>query len=415
MTKPIGALCNLDCKYCFYLEKESLYGSHKEHDYKMSDAVLEQYVRQYIESQPVPTVTFAWQGGEPTLMGLDFYQKAVVLQKKYANGKTIENAFQTNCTLLNDRWCAFFKEHNFLVGASIDGPEELHDAYRVDKSDKPSWARVMRGIEFLKKHEVEFNTLTCVNRVTSQKPLQVYRFLKSIGSQYLQFIPIVERSADHLSKKLGLDYAAPPQLDKLSAAEDNPRVTYWSVRPEDYGEFLVQIFDRWVRKDVGHTYVQIIDVMLGKWLGMQGGTCVFAETCGDAMAIEHTGDVYSCDHFVYPKYHLGNIMNESLAQLVNSDAQRQFGQDKADKLPRYCRECEVRFACNGECPKHRFEQTPDGEAGLNYLCAAYKRFFKHIDPYMRVMANLYRSQRAPAEVMQLIKERPELFKNSGRK
>lgn len=406
MTKPIGAICNLDCKYCFYLEKESLFGEAKSHNYRMSEDVLENYIRQYIETQPTNQVSFAWQGGEPTLLGLEFFEKAVALQKKYANGKTIENAFQTNCTLLNDRWCQFFKENQFLIGASIDGPEELHDAYRVDKQQKPTFARVMRGIEYLKKHEVEFNTLTCVNRVTSQKPLDVYRFLKGIGSTFLQFIPIVERSADPTAQALGLDHATPPDMDKLAPAEDNPRVSYWSVRPKDYGVFLNKIFDRWVCRDVGKTYVQIFDVALGKWLGMKNaGICVFAETCGSALAIEHTGDLYSCDHFVYPKFHLGNIMNTALGELVESAAQRQFGLDKRDKLPRYCRECEVRFACNGECPKHRFESTPEGEPGLNYLCGAYKLFFNHIDPYMRVMADLYRAQRPPAEIMQLIQDK----------
>lgn len=411
MTKPIGSLCNLDCKYCFYLEKEVLYGDPEGHNFRMSDEVLDKYIRDYIASQPTPTVSFAWQGGEPTLMGLDFFEKVVSLQKQYANGKTIENALQTNCTLLNDRWCRFFREHGFLIGASIDGPAELHDAYRVDKAGKPSYDRVMRGIEYLKKHEVEFNTLTCVNRLTATKPLQLYRFLKGIGSRYMQFIPIVERSADVTAKKLGLDYASPPQMDKLAPAEDNPRVTYWSVRPKDYGDFLVQIFDRWVRKDVGDTFVQIVDVALGKWLGMkQAGLCVFAETCGSAMAMEHTGDLYSCDHFVYPQYHLGNIMNTSLGEMADSAFQRSFGTDKRDKLPRYCRECDVRFACNGECPKHRFELTPDGEPGLNYLCPAYKRFFRHVDPYMRAMAELYRNGRPPMQIMDMIRERPELFK-----
>ncbi len=405
MTKPIGSLCNLDCKYCFYLEKETLFGGASAHDFRMNENLLDNFIRQYIEAQPIDTVSFAWQGGEPTLLGVDFFEKVVSFQNKYANGKHIENAFQTNCTLLNERWCQFFKEHRFLIGASIDGPEAIHDAYRVDKHAKPTFARVIRGIEYLIKHEVEFNTLTCVNRVSSQKPEIVYRFLKGIGSTFLQFIPIVERSADASSKSLGLALATPPQLDKLAPADDNPRVSHWSVRPTDYGNFLVEIFNRWVKQDVGKTYVQIFDVALAKWLGIKNrGTCVFEETCGGALAIEHNGDVYACDHFVYPQYHLGNILNQHLGALVESPAQIQFGMDKKNKLPRYCQTCSVRFACNGECPKHRFESTPDGDPGLNYLCSAYKHFFNHIDPYMRVMADLYNRKQAPALIMQMLKD-----------
>jgi uncharacterized protein len=397
LTKPVGPICNLDCKYCFYLEKEKLYPG--ESEWRMSDAVLEEYVRQYIESQPAPEINFAWQGGEPTLLGVEFFRKAVALQERYAEGKLIFNAIQTNGTLLDDEWCKFLAGNGFLVGLSIDGPEELHDRYRVDKRQQPTFGKVMRGLELLKKHDVQFNTLTVVNRGNSVRPLEVYRFLKSIGSEFLQFIPLVERAAPAELK--GYDFAPPP----VAGEEGNSAVvTEWSVEAEQYGEFLCAIFDEWVRKDVGTTFVQLFDVALGNWMGLGSSLCVFAEKCGGALAIEHNGDIYSCDHYVYPEHRLGNLMNTGLGDMVNSDQQVKFGSDKLDALPRYCLECEVRFACNGECPKHRFIRTPDGEAGLNYLCAAYKRFFTHVDPYMRVMAGLLSNDEAPARIMELLAE-----------
>ncbi len=397
LTKPVGPICNLDCKYCFYLEKEKLYP--RESSWRMSDAVLEKYIRDYIHSQPVAEINFAWQGGEPTLLGVEFFRKAVALQKQYADGKTIFNAIQTNGTLLDDEWCEFLAAEKFLVGLSIDGPAELHDKYRVDKRQQPTFEKVIHGLERLKKHKVEFNTLTVVNRANSQSPLEVYRFLKSIGSQYLQFIPLVERAATAEMKTAGYDFAAPPlpgQKENISAA------TPWSVEAEQYGNFLCAIFDEWVRQDVGTTFVQLFDTALGNWMGLGSSLCVFAEKCGTALAIEHNGDLYSCDHYVYPRYQLGNVMNQSLGAMLNSPVQIKFGNDKLDSLPKFCRECEVRFACNGECPKHRFIQTPDGEAGLNYLCPAYKKFFNHIDPHMKTMAQLLRTDRAPAEIMALL-------------
>jgi uncharacterized protein len=392
LTKPVGPICNLDCKYCFYLEKENLYPG--ENQWRMSDAVLEEYIRQYIHSQPPAEINFAWQGGEPTLLGVDFFRKVVELQKKFADGKIISNAIQTNGTLLDDEWCEFLAAHNFLVGLSIDGPSVMHDAYRVDKRQQPTFGQVMRGLELLKKHRVEFNTLTVVNRINSQAPLEVYRFLKSIGSQYLQFIPLVERK----SKSAGLTLAEPPRPRDPAT----PPVTDWSVEAEQYGIFLCAIFDEWVRHDVGTTFVQLFDTALGNWMGLGSSLCVFAEKCGAALAIEHNGDLYSCDHYVYPRYKLGNVMNHSLGAMVNSAPQIKFGNDKFDSLPKYCRQCEVRFACNGECPKHRFIQTPDGEPGLNYLCAAYKKFFNHIDPHMKTMERLLRAERAPAEIMRML-------------
>ncbi len=401
MTKPTGPICNLDCKYCFYLEKEKLYPD--SHKWAMRHEVLESYIRQYIEAQPLESVDFAWQGGEPTLLGVSFFRAVVALQKKYSGGRTIRNALQTNGTLINDEWGQFLRENGFLVGISIDGPRELHDLYRVDKGGAPTFDRVMRGLNKLKEHGVDFNTLTVVNRKNSTCPLEVYRFLKEVGSGFMQFIPLVERQSTA---------PGPEGLTLIQPSFDGPaEVTEWSVEPLAYGRFLAQIFDEWVRMDVGRYFVQHFDVALENWLGMDASLCVFRKTCGSAMAMEHTGDVYSCDHFVYPEYRLGNITTASLAQMVASPQQITFGQDKLARLPRQCRECAVRFACHGECPKHRFLTTPDGEPGLNYLCAGYKHFFQHIDPYMRFMADELRAERAPANIMSLlggrsVQERP---------
>lgn len=375
----------------------------------MSDEVLEAYVRQYIEQQDVPEVFFAWQGGEPTLLGVDYFRKAVELQERYAGGKRIHNVIQTNGTLLDDGWCAFFAERRFLVGLSIDGPRKLHDRYRVDKKQQPTFDAVMRGLELLQRHKVEYNALTVVNRANSVKPLEVYRFLKGIGAGYLQFIPLVERKASGANDRLRvlrLDFAEPPVVGE--AVDPDSPVTPWSVEPQAYGAFLCAIFDEWVRRDVGSVFVQHFDVALRQWMGMQPGVCVFAEKCGKAMAIEHNGDLYACDHYVYPRYKLGNLLNTSLREMVDSKEQRKFGDDKLDTLPAYCRRCEVRFACNGECPKHRFVKTPDGEEGLNYLCPAYRQFFNHVDPYMKVMRDLVRSGEPAGRVMDVIaaRERP---------
>ncbi|MBK8856133.1 MAG: anaerobic sulfatase maturase [Opitutaceae bacterium] len=396
MTKPIGSRCNLDCSYCFYLEKEKLYTDAG--GMRMKPEVLATYIRDYIAAQPGPVVSFAWQGGEPTLLGVDFFRNAVALQAKYAQGKTIENAFQTNGVLLDDAWGEFLAQHRFLVGLSIDGPAPLHDAYRVDKGGQPTFERVFAGLQVLKKHGVDFNILTTVHRKNSRSPLEVYRFLREVGSGYLQFIPIVERNAaPHTTD--GLWLAPPP--DHEDAAALDQQVTPWSVRPADFGQFLIAIFDEWVQRDVGRVFVQQFDAALANWAGEPAGVCIFNENCGRALAVEHNGDVYSCDHYVYPRYKLGNLMNTSLAALVDSPAQAAFGQAKSATLPRYCRECPVRFACHGECPKHRFLTTPHGEPGLNYLCAGYKKFFTHIDSPMRTMAALLATQQPPATIMSL--------------
>ena len=395
MTKPVGPICNLDCTYCYYLEKEKLFG--RTEKYRMSTALLDKYIREYIQSQSTPEVTFTWQGGEPTLLGVDFFRRVVELQAEYADGRVIQNCLQTNGTLLNDEWAAFFAEHSFLIGISVDGPADLHDAYRVDKRQRPTFDRVMQGVDFLKKHGAEFNTLTVVNRLNSKKPRKVYRFLKDMGSTYIQFIPLVERKPNATARSLGLDLAAPPDLDE--ASDEYSPVTAWSVGSVAYGDFLISIFDEWVRKDVGTIFVQLFDVALNNWMGLGSPLCVFAEKCGRALVMEHNGDVYSCDHFVYPKYKLGNLAEQTLGAMVESPAQIKFGEDKLTTLPAYCRSCEVRFACNGECPKHRFMRTPSGEPGLNYLCGGYKRFFKHIDPYMRTMCQLLNEGRLASDIM----------------
>jgi uncharacterized protein len=401
MAKPIGPICNLKCDYCFYLEKENLYPD--ERRWRMPDNVLDAFIRQQIEAHDVPEVVFTWQGGEPTLLGIDFFRRVIELQALYANGKRIQNSLQTNGTLLDDAWCAFLAEHEFLVGLSLDGPRDLHDQHRPDRHGVGSFDAVMRGLQLLKKHGVEFNTLTVVGRENSRQPLEVYRFLKEAGSRFLQFIPLVERLPSAMSRAAGLTLAEPPVND--SSTEEPLPVTPWSVEPAEYGRFLCAIFDEWVRHDVGLTYIQMFDVMLGIWSGLGAGLCVFAERCGSALALEHNGDLYSCDHYVYPQYRLGNILNTPMRKLAGDPRQRHFGNAKADTLPAWCRNCDVRFACNGECPKHRFLTTPDGEPGLNYLCAGYKMFFRHIDPYMQIMADLLAHQQPPALIMNLLRER----------
>jgi serine-type anaerobic sulfatase-maturating enzyme len=373
LAKPTGAICNLGCKYCFFLSKKDLYpGS----TFRMSDTLLESYISQYIGAQKVPFATIAWQGGEPTLMGLGFFRKAMAIVLKYRQpGMIIQNTIQTNGTLIDDEWCRFFKENNFLVGLSMDGPREIHDVYRVDKAGKPTFDKVIRAARILSRHKVDFNVLTTVHAANGDHPLDVYRFLRDyVRAKFIQFIPIVER-------------------------DETGKVAEWSVKPEQYGRFLSSVFDEWVRRDVGKVFIQIFDACLAAWTGAFQSICLFSQTCGTAIALEHNGDLYSCDHFVDKDHLLGNIEEEGMEKLVSSEKQRRFGQDKLDSLPRYCIRCEVRFTCNGECPKNRFMKTPDGEPGLNYLCAGYKEFFRHIDGSMRFMANELRQGREPANVM----------------
>jgi uncharacterized protein len=370
MAKPSGASCNLRCTYCFYTEKENLYGGSG--PFRMPPEVLESFIRQYIECQDTPEVQFAWQGGEPVLLGIDYFRAVVSLQKKYAGGKKITNTIQTNGTLLTDEWCRFFKKHGILVGLSIDGPRKLHDRYRVKGNGRPSFDTVMQGLELLRKHKVSFNTLTVINAHNSLQPLEVYRFLKRIADGHMQFIPAVERLADDAARNLGLGLAIPP-FNGVMAGSSRP--TPWSVSPEQMADFYIRIFDEWVRHDVGKVFVQFFDVALGNWLGAGSGLCHFLPKCGMAGALEHNGDLYSCDHYVYPRHKLGNIMETPLLELMASVTQQRFGSAKLDNLPECCKVCEVRPACHGDCPKHRFAETPDGGPGLSYLCKAYKGIF----------------------------------------
>lgn len=352
----------------------------------MSDELLEAYIRQYIEAQQIPQATIAWQGGEPTLMGLEFFRRSILYQEKYRRpDMTIQNTMQTNGTLLDDEWCEFFHDNNFLIGLSLDGPKKLHDAYRVDKTGRPTFDKVMKAARLLRKHKVEFNILTTVHAANGDYPMDVYRFLRDeVKANFIQFIPIVERDND-------------------TGYQEGDKVTDRSVKAETYGRFLIETFDEWVRKDVGRIFVQIFDAALAAWAGAPSGICVFSETCGTAMAMEHNGDMYSCDHFVEPKYLLGNIGEKNMASLASSEKQRRFGQNKLDSLPKYCLRCEVLFACHGECPKNRFIKAPDGEPGLNYLCEGYRAFFRHIDGPMRFMAHELRQGRAPANIMDHMK------------
>lgn len=387
MTKPVGAICNLACKYCYYLEKTNLY---KENTSKfvMSDSLLEKFIEEYINSQTMPQVLFTWHGGETLMRPLSFYQKVVELQKKYANGRTIDNCIQTNGTLLNDEWCEFFRDNHWLVGISIDGPQEFHDEYRKNKQGKPSFMKVMQGIHLLNKHQVEWNAMAVVNDYNADYPLEFYHFFKELGCHYIQFTPIVERIHPHAD---GRHLAHVLQKEEKRAD--------FSVSPEQWGNFLCTIFDEWVKNDVGEYFIQIFDATLANWMGAQPGVCTMAPTCGHAGVMEFNGDVYSCDHFVFPEFKLGNIYEKSLIEMMYSEKQIQFGQQKKDSLPNKCKECKYLFACNGECPKNRFLTTEDGEPGLNYLCKGYYQFFDHVAPYMDFMKKELLAERPPANVM----------------
>ncbi|HNU05779.1 MAG TPA: anaerobic sulfatase maturase [Anaerolineae bacterium] len=427
LAKPSGATCNLDCAYCFFLSKEMLYPGSR---FRMADAMLESYIRQLIEAHQTPQVNVAWQGGEPTLMGLDFFRRSIEYAERYRKpGMQIEYTIQTNGTLIDDDWAAFFRQHNFLVGISIDGPRAMHDAYRVDKGGQPTFDKVMRGLGLLQKHGVEYNTLTTLHHANADHPVEVYRFLRDdCGSGYQQYIPIIERldhsddASDHASANAPLSPSLPPPVtpapwtswrDRPLYTQAGDLVTDRSVTAEQYGRFLIGVFEEWVRRDVGAVYVQMFDVALANWVGEPSGLCVHSKTCGLALALEHNGDLYACDHYVEPAYRLGNIAETPMIELIASPQQQKFGQDKFDTLPRYCLECDVRFACHGGCPKDRFCEaprspgggvgsgSPDGEPGLNYLCAGYKLFFHHIDQPMRFMADMLRRGRAPAEIMQV--------------
>lgn len=369
MLKPVGAACNLACDYCYYLEKANLYKGAESR--MMSERLLERFVKEYIQSQTMSEVMFTWHGGEPLLRPLSFYQKALELQKKYAQGRVINNSLQTNGTLLTEEWCRFFKDNNWLIGVSIDGPQRLHDAYRKNRRGQPSFAEVMRGIELLNQYGVDWNAMAVVNRFNADYPLEFYHFFRSINCRFIQFTPVVERIFEHQD---GRHFASPMQ--------EEGELADYSVTPEQWGHFLCTIFDEWARHDIGAYFIQIIESTLANWMGIPPGVCSLAKTCGHAGVMELNGDVYSCDHYVFPEFKLGNIYQNSLSEMMYGDKQRKFGLMKYDSLPKQCKACEFLFACHGECPKNRFATTADGEKGLNYLCKGYYQFFRHVTPFM---------------------------------
>ena len=390
MLKPAGAHCNLACKYCYYLEKNKLYPTAQRH--LMSDEMLEQFTREYIEAQAMSQVLFTWHGGEPLLRSIDFYRKALSLQQKYAGGRRIDNVIQTNGTLLTDEWCEFFAQNHWLVGISIDGPQPYHDHYRLTAAGKPSWKKVMQGIKLLKKHGVEWNAMAVVNAYNANHPLEFYRFFKENGCQFLQFTPIVERLTRHED---GRTLASLADKNEISLSEA-------SVAPEQWGYFLCAIFDEWVRKDVGKIFVEIFDCTLANWMGISPGICAYSKECGHAGVMEHNGDVYSCDHFVFPEYKLGNIRDHSLIDMLYGEQQQEFSRLKHSSLPRQCKECDMEFACHGECPKNRFMKDKYGDSGLNYLCPGYYHYYQHVAPYMDYMKQELMSQRPPSNIMKVV-------------
>jgi uncharacterized protein len=400
LVKPTGAVCNLDCKYCFFLSKEMLYPGSR---FRMADELLEIYIQQLLEAHQAPEVTIAWQGGEPTLMGLDFFERSIdYVEQQRKPGQVIHYTIQTNGTKIDGEWAAFFKQHDFLVGLSVDGPQPLHDAYRVNKGGQGTFDQVMNGWRFLVEHEVDYNILCTVHAANGDHPLEIYHFFRDeLKAQFMQFIPIVERATPETLPLANQGWSERTGGDRPLYTQAGEMVTERSVKAEQYGRFLITIFDEWVRRDVGKVFVQSFDAALANWIG-QPSLCIFQRTCGNALALEHNGDVYSCDHFVEPDFLLGNIQETHLIELVASEQQRQFGQDKWEGLPKYCRECEVLFACYGECPRNRFIHAPDGEPGLNYLCAGYKQFFNHIDRLMRIMADLLRRGRYADDVMHIL-------------
>jgi uncharacterized protein len=397
LAKPIGPVCNLNCAYCFYLEKKVFFADNE--NYRMSDRVLEAFVQKYIRTNNMPEIPFAWQGGEPMLMGIDFFRKAVKLQKQYGQGKLITNSLQTNGTLLTDEWCDFLAKNQFLVGLSLDGPEDVHNRYRVDGQGKGAFSAVMDSLKLMEKHGVEYNVLACVTRESAHRPLDVYHFLREQNVRFIQFIPIVERMPDDSTRALGLTLAAPPDTGSKTSEE----VTPWTVMPEDYGDFLIGVFEEWVRNDVGKIFVMNFEWALMAWIGGQAAVCQFSRQCGRSVIMEHNGDIYSCDHFVYPRYLLGNILSSDPLQLVDSPKQTAFGKRKETSLPRFCQDCEVLFACRGECFKHRFVTTLTNEPGLNYLCGGYKKFFRHINEYMKAMRELLENNLPVSYIMDAVR------------
>lgn len=403
MAKPIGPLCNLDCGYCFYLEKEQFYPPREK--FRMDDAVLRAYVRRYIEGQTSPEVEFTWQGGEPTLLGLDFFRRAVALQREHAGGKVVRNSLQTNATLLDEEWAAFLAAERFTVGISIDGPRAIHDAQRPDKQGRSSFDDAMRGLRLLRDAGVDINVLVTVTRASSAHGLEIYRFLRAEGVKYIQFNPVVERApaAPSGEHPIQLHFARPPSLSTTAQVERGLRVTGDTVERGAYGDFLIAVFDEWVRHDVGQVHVMNFEWALAAWLQLPATVCLFSQRCGKAMIVEHSGDVYSCDHFMYPEYRIGNVRQDTLEAMAASPAQQAFGAAKEEALPGYCRRCPYLFACHGECPKNRFAESPDGEAGMNYLCPSYEKYFRHITRAMNGMAQLVANGMPAASIMEAFK------------
>ena len=389
MLKPAGARCNLRCRYCYYLEKDHLYAGNDAHF--MSERLLEKFIADYMQAQTTPEVLFTWHGGEALLRPIAFYERALQLQRRYARGRQVVNSIQTNGTLLTPEWCEFLRENGFLVGISIDGPRNVHDAYRRTSADGPSFDRVMQGLQLLKDHHVEWNALAVVNNLNVEKPREFYRFFKDIGCQYLQFAPIVERI---VSRDDGLTLAP--------GMQEGGRLTSHSITPSQWGRFLCELFDEWVVADVGSIFVQIFDATLANWVGVTPGICSLSAHCGHAAVMEHNGDVFSCDHFVFPEYRLGNLNEKTITEMVYSPQQQRFAQMKTAMLPRQCRECPFLFACHGECPKNRFMRDKYGNAGLNYLCEGYRQFFSHVTPHMNFMRRELQAGRPPANIMQAL-------------
>ena len=394
MIKPAGSLCNLDCHYCYYLDKSDIYGGREP---RMSTDMLETLVKEYIAANDVPEVTFNWHGGEPLVLGLDFYRKAMEFEQKYADGKIVHNTLQTNGTLITQEWASFFRQHDFLIGISIDGPQDIHDRYRKDKGGAPTFDRVMRGLSILYRTGVEYNTMSTINKASEGRGLEVYQFLKSLGTRYMQFMPVVEHVKYPLTAAGKPDKGARPHI--VNPSEAGAVISPWSVGSLAFGRFMCDIFDYWVRNDVGRWFVNLFDATLAGWCGERPGTCAYAETCGDNTVVEHNGDLYPCDHFVYPEYLLGNIYEKGLREMMTSDRQVRFGIEKRNSLPYRCVRCKYYFACHGECPKHRFNRTESGETGLNALCDGYFMFYSHVSPYMDKMKELLMAGQAPAGVI----------------
>jgi len=391
MAKPAGAMCNLRCEYCYYLEKQFLYKGDGQKDF-MSDDLLEHYIKEYISAQTTEEVQFCWHGGEPLLRERAFYEKALKLQGHYAQGHKIDNVIQTNGYLINDDWARFFAQHHFLVGVSIDGPKEFHDGYRISAGGKPTWERVMKGIECLNRYNVEWNAMAVVNNLNADHPLEFYRFFKQIGCKFIQFTPIVERIVAHAD---GRHLANPQDTHDWT-------LTPFSVTPHQWGSFLCTLFDEWVHNDVGEIFVQMFDSTLANWMGVTPSVCSLAKDCGHAGVMEHNGDIYSCDHFVFPEYKLGNIRENTIVELMYGEKQKSFGRMKQGSLPEQCQKCEWLFACNGECPRNRFMKTTLGERGLNYLCGGYHKFFEHAAPYFDIMKRLLQNEQPPSLIMKML-------------